>query len=212
MQLLRFFLFRKRLTKIVKSVIIYKIKRESVENLNMPSETKAGKAIGIFLWVAIFVMALIIFVFSNMGGAVSTDVSEPFIEKTNGFVTSHIVTDLDERPDIDKYILKEQITVFIRKSAHIFEYFLLGILLYWRFRLYGVDVHRAGLYSLCVSLIFAVADEYHQTFIDGRYGCLEDVLIDSAGIVAGILISAMITVIVLQKKKRKAKKELSAAI
>mgnify|MGYP007106884982 CR=1 FL=1 len=46
MQLLRFFLFRKRLTKIVKSVIIYKIKRESVENLNMPSETKAGKAIG----------------------------------------------------------------------------------------------------------------------------------------------------------------------
>ena len=208
MQLLRFFLFRKRLTKIVKSVIIYKIKRESVENLNMPSETKAGKAIGIVLWV----MALIIFVFSNMGGAVSTDVSEPFIEKTNGFVTSHIVTDLDERPDIDKYILKEQITVFIRKSAHIFEYFLLGILLYWRFRLYGVDVHRAGLYSLCVSLIFAVADEYHQTFIDGRYGCLEDVLIDSAGIVAGILISAMITVIVLQKKKRKAKKELSAAI
>ncbi len=178
----------------------------------MPSETRAGKIVGIILWVAIFVMALIIFVFSNMGGDVSANVSEPFVEKTNGFVTSHIVTDIDEKPESARVALYDRITVFIRKSAHIFEYFLLGILFFWRFRLSDAEIFRASVYAVCASLVFAVADEYHQTFIAGRYGCLEDVLIDSAGIVVGVLICAAISAIVTRKKKSKAKKELSAAM
>ena len=33
-----------------------------------------------------------------------------------------------------------------------------------------------------ISLVYAVTDEFHQTFVDGRNGTPVDVLIDSIGI------------------------------
>ena len=170
---------------------------------------KKGKIFGIVLWIAIIGLMSVIFVFSNMVGETSNGLSDPITNKINRVVTDHIVTDLEQRPKVDRYILKEQINVFVRKTAHISEYFLLGALFLLRFCLYGAERSRAAVYSASVCLFLAVADEYHQTFVRGRYGCLEDVLIDFSGVIAGILISLAVIAIVLRKKKRKAKKELS---
>lgn len=51
--------------------------------------------------------------------------------------------------------------------------------------------------------IMAAANEYHQTFIDGRSGEVRDVLIDSAGALLGILAAAILLLIARRINKSK---------
>ncbi len=67
----------------------------------------------------------------------------------------------------------------LRKLAHVAEYAILGALL-------GRAVRRPGL-ALALGVLYAVSDEVHQVFVEGRHGSPLDVLIDTAGIVAGLL-------------------------
>ena len=46
-----------------------------------------------------------------------------------------------------------------------------------------------------ISLIYACSDEFHQLFIAGRAGQIQDVMIDSIGILIGFLI-----IMIYQKK------------
>ena len=48
--------------------------------------------------------------------------------------------------------------------------------------------------------IYAGTDELHQMLIDGRSGQRSDVLLDSAGVMAGVLIAVLI--LYLSSKKR----------
>lgn len=73
----------------------------------------------------------------------------------------------------------------LRKSAHIFEYFVLTLLLY-RAIARNINKKTAILMAVLASLLYAVSDEYHQTFVFGRSGDPVDVLIDSAGIFIAI--------------------------
>jgi VanZ family protein len=67
----------------------------------------------------------------------------------------------------------------LRKLAHVAEYAILGALL-------GRAVRRPGV-ALALGVLYAVSDEVHQVFVEGRHGSPLDVLIDTAGIVAGLL-------------------------
>jgi len=76
-----------------------------------------------------------------------------------------------------------------RKSAHLTEYLILGLLLYrtflnspnfeWRPRIAGWSVLAAGLYAL--------TDEFHQLFEPGRTASLMDCGIDTVGALLGVL-------------------------
>jgi len=70
----------------------------------------------------------------------------------------------------------------IRKLAHMFEY---GVLTYLIFRILSQTEKRHVNWNLFWSFIFtvlyAISDEYHQTFTLGRTGVYTDVLIDAAG-------------------------------
>jgi VanZ family protein len=68
----------------------------------------------------------------------------------------------------------------LRKLAHLTEYAILGALL---LRAVGARVP-----ALVAGVAYAVSDEIHQTFVPGRQGSVLDVLIDSAGVVIGILV------------------------
>jgi VanZ family protein len=70
-----------------------------------------------------------------------------------------------------------------RKLVHAGEYALLCVL-WWRV-LAGVTTRgRAVVAAAAVSLAYAISDEVHQTFVDGRNGSPVDVAIDAAGIAA----------------------------
>jgi VanZ family protein len=87
----------------------------------------------------------------------------------------------------------------IRKSAHIFEYFILSTL----FTLIYLESQMSDkykiLYSFTSALLIAITDEVIQSFVPGRYGSLIDVLIDSIGIVIGV---GLIILIQLIRKKK----------
>ena len=91
------------------------------------------------------------------------------------------------------YVLSDQpnlnsglglIDTIARKLVHAGEYALLCVL-WWRALRTGTG-ERSSLalaFAICVS--YAVTDEYHQTFVEGRTGNALDVGIDALGAAAG---------------------------
>ncbi|NJP38625.1 VanZ family protein [Alkalicoccus luteus] len=75
----------------------------------------------------------------------------------------------------------------LRKSAHFTVYAVLGILLLRALKLHASG-KKAVAWALLISCLYAVSDEYHQTFIPGRSGEVGDVLIDTVGAGSGILV------------------------
>src|SRR6266550_1439431 len=67
-----------------------------------------------------------------------------------------------------------------RKLVHFGLYALLTFL-YWRALRTRMDSSRAVLVALALSSLYAVTDEYHQTFVAGRSGSPIDWAIDTAG-------------------------------
>ena len=87
---------------------------------------------------------------------------------------------------------RDYIVFLVRKGAHLTEYAILAYLVLraqrqarwsekrpWRWSEAGV--------SLWVAMFYASTDEFHQTFVASREGCLRDVLIDSSGAVMGLV-------------------------
>ncbi|WP_350342305.1 VanZ family protein [Proteinivorax tanatarense] len=75
---------------------------------------------------------------------------------------------------------------FIRKGAHLFIYFVLGILVFNAFQVTGIKGWKGIWWSLGVCVLYAITDEIHQLFVPGRSGEMMDVLIDSVGATGGI--------------------------
>ena len=73
-----------------------------------------------------------------------------------------------------------------RKIVHAAEYALL-CLLWWRAFLGSTMRSRALAAAAAVSFAYAISDEFHQSFIEGRHGSPVDVVIDAFGIAAAAL-------------------------
>ncbi|MFH1367332.1 MAG: VanZ family protein [Patescibacteria group bacterium] len=74
-----------------------------------------------------------------------------------------------------------------RKAAHILEYAILSILMLRVGLRREKTERRSKVYFLALvfAILYALSDEYHQSFVAGREMALRDVLIDSLGIVGG---------------------------
>ena len=69
------------------------------------------------------------------------------------------------------------------KLVHFAEYALLCFL-WWRALKEVTNPRRAALLAFVLASAYAVTDEFHQTFVEGRHGNPLDWLIDSAGAAA----------------------------
>jgi VanZ family protein len=72
------------------------------------------------------------------------------------------------------------LVLIARKLTHFGEYFALTALWWWALR-GQIGGRRALLPALAIAIGYAITDEVHQSFVDGRVGTWRDVLIDSAG-------------------------------
>ncbi|MDP9136122.1 MAG: VanZ family protein [Actinomycetota bacterium] len=72
------------------------------------------------------------------------------------------------------------LVLIVRKLTHFGEYFALTTLWWWALST-QLGGRRALLPAIAIAIGYAVTDEIHQTFVDGRVGTWRDVLIDSAG-------------------------------
>jgi VanZ family protein len=68
----------------------------------------------------------------------------------------------------------------LRKLAHVGEYAVLGALLFRAVRREPAAIVLGSLY--------AVTDEVHQSFVTGRHGSALDWLLDTAGVIAGVVL------------------------
>lgn len=71
------------------------------------------------------------------------------------------------------------------KFLHVTEYSILYTLVYRALCIYSekrLPVYKKLLIALIITLLYAVIDEIHQTFVPTREGTVRDVLIDSIGI------------------------------
>jgi VanZ family protein len=69
----------------------------------------------------------------------------------------------------------------LRKLAHFGEYAVLGLLL--------VRALGRELLAVAAGVAYAATDELHQHFVRGRQAAFRDVAIDSAGVLAGLLLA-----------------------
>lgn len=72
--------------------------------------------------------------------------------------------------------------IILRKFAHAFEYAVLAVLFV---RAFGRRTARAYAAAVLCAAMYAVTDEWHQSFVGGREAAAHDVLVDAFGAVIG---------------------------
>jgi VanZ family protein len=81
---------------------------------------------------------------------------------------------------------------FIRKAAHFFVYFGLGLLIYRALSFHFLNNRLTFIGSWVLTILYAISDEIHQGFTPNRSPHWEDVIIDVAGGLFGILLALII--------------------
>lgn len=78
----------------------------------------------------------------------------------------------------------------VRKTAHFTEYAVLGILAARAFSTSSNQLIRRRwfIWSLLLITLYALLDEYHQSFVPARTGSIFDSLIDTAGGLTALLV------------------------
>lgn len=85
---------------------------------------------------------------------------------------------------------------FFRKLAHMFIYFILSIFVMLFLFTFKVNMWLRIFTALAFCGVYAVSDEYHQLFSEGRGARLKDVLIDCSGAFVGIFVALILFCII----------------
>ncbi len=156
----------------------------------------------------------VIFSFSSQDGTASSEVSYEVSYKI--VEAGSIVLNADLEPT-QISSLAERIEGFVRKAAHMTEYFALAIAVAFPLYVYGLHGIPLMVVAGFICVAFACSDEYHQSFVDGRSPAVRDVLIDSFGVFWGIVLVRIIgwtgrkTIFRPFSKKKKKRNEEEAA-
>ncbi len=135
------------------------------------NQDKLKKIISVFLLIG---WCFLIFSLSNRNGTLSTNDSDLIINLL-GNLGVYL-----------KNSLHLNITLIIRKLAHIFLYFILYLLIFnvmWQFK-----IKKQFLFSFIFCFLYAISDEIHQMFILNRSAEVLDVLIDMIGVIFQMII------------------------
>ncbi len=133
----------------------------------------------IFL-ILTFTWTAVVFSFSLQPGEVSGDLSGSVLEALLGFFMPGVL----ENPE-----KLEMFHLILRKCAHFTEFMILGVLS--SIALKYMKVGYKSIIGLGYCMLIASLDETLQLFVSGRAGRVQDVLIDSAGALVGILVVFM---------------------
>ena len=149
-----------------------------------------------FIILVLLILALLssMFLFSSQEASASSSLSRRVAEWLAAFLNPSYMRRASEatRNHVINWLILP-----VRKGAHFAEFALLGALamgaaLCLRLKM-GIRIGCAALFSL----VCAMADEFHQTFVSGRSGSPTDVLIDMGGALFGILVVWIFSLAVL---------------
>lgn len=130
-------------------------------------------------FVLLFAWMLVIFLLSSEPAGVSSGRSDLVVSAISGSL--HLA------------LSQEVMTFLVRKSAHIVAYFVLGILIFNIVKDFRLNRAKLAIaISTAVAFLYAVSDEFHQLFVQGRSCELRDVMIDTVAATIGICLYYLI--------------------
>ena len=108
-----------------------------------------------------------------------------------GSVTGYLLAQLLSSLHIHlAYPTFEIVHFLIRKLAHVTEYAILSLFLYFSFNpLHPESWHmRSALGAVTIAGLLSLTDEYHQSFVPGRTASIKDCGLDTFGALVGMLL------------------------
>ena len=142
----------------------------------------------VIAWTLLLLWMTMIYVFSDMEGSLSLKLSNKIIVKSAEIkdeITHKDTSQMTEHEkDKSNQSLIKKYNYPIRKSAHIFEYLILSLIMYNLLTQYNVDRKHKYIYSILFCFLYACSDEFHQLF-KNRTSKFTDVLIDTFGSTLG---------------------------
>lgn len=165
------------------------------------TENMNRNVIAIVSVVAVVAMCVFIFCMSAQPADDSTEVSMGIVVRIVGIV----VPGYDQMPLADQLYWQETLDHIVRKTAHFLEYTALGALMMNAVvqvaRAMRVPLRRSfAVLAWTLATAYAASDEIHQIFVPGRTCKLGDVLLDSVGVLLGVLI---VSVVVARRVRRR---------
>lgn len=130
-----------------------------------------------------------IFMFSSQDGTASGNLSYK-VSKKIVVITDEVLKKNWNESQIS--VNTDKIHYYVRKGAHITEYFILAVSISFPLYVYGVRSIWLILVAGTFCIGFAGLDEYHQLFVSGRGSSKRDVYIDSIGVFSGIIITQFV--------------------
>lgn len=143
-------------------------------------------------FILIILVSVIIFGFSAQDGEKSGNLSKSIITK---------IADIINVKENNKNEFIVQGEKVIRKMAHFTIYTLLGICVMGFLSTFNLKIVKQVIITGIYGFFYATTDEFHQMFINGRNASFLDIMIDSLGILFGILIVYVLVVIIKNKAK-----------
>ena len=151
--------------------------------------------LSLLLVIAVMVM---IYCFSAQTGAESGAMSG----KITTWVLNLVIPDFADFSPEKQEAIRYTVGFVVRKLAHFSEYALLGfsLMLHIAQLQKKISVRLPWLWAWGVGTLYAASDEWHQGFVAGRGPSVRDVMIDSAGVIAGTFL--LIWILWRKTKKR----------
>lgn len=88
----------------------------------------------------------------------------------------------------------------LRKFAHMAEFGVLAFLMARALNFHGINNGANWFLVMLASAIYAVYDEVHQSYVQGRFGTVRDMILDFNGAFLGLIAWNLIQI---RKKKKK---------
>lgn len=139
------------------------------------------KRLRVILWILSCVWMAVIFSFSAQNGEESARLSGGITEE----VVKIVVDDYEKLSASEQTACLNRASFVVRKLAHFSEFAFLGFLFLLLVKSYKKGSRAAWLIAYISGTLYAVTDELHQFFSDGRSPQVFDVCIDSAGVLFG---------------------------
>ena len=145
----------------------------------------------------------VIFTFSGHSGVDSGALSHK-VSRTVVTVGAKLLDkDLSDE-QVEHYI--ERIHLPVRKAAHMAQYFFLAVAVSFPLYVYRLRGFWLLLVAGAICLAVAGLDEYRQSFVTGRVGSKQDVMIDGVGIFFGIMVVRIVCWTALAPSRLKARR------
>lgn len=144
----------------------------------------------IILIILLLCTFFIIFGFSSQNGEQSSGISRKVTE-----IILKVSVNYNQLEEEEKEIVLHRTESIIRKIAHFSIYTVVGFLLMGLLSTYKLKEKWRIIITIVIGILYAISDEFHQSFSPGRSPKITDVYIDTLGIILGILLVILIRMI-----------------